>query len=99
MRLSKTDQLRIKQLVKELMGDSATVLLFGSRLDDEARGGDIDLLVKTDQTVERPALISAQLMAKLSRALQGRKVDVIISAPNLTKLPIHVVASEQGALL
>ena len=29
----------------------------------------------------------------------GRKVDVVIRAPNLLELPIHTVAAEEGILL
>jgi hypothetical protein len=31
--------------------------------------------------------------------LQGRKVDVLIAAPNLAVLPIHTVAREEGQAL
>ena len=33
----------IRQTVAEIAGDDAKVRLFGSRRDDKARGGDIDL--------------------------------------------------------
>jgi hypothetical protein len=35
----------------------------------------------------------------VSRALQGRRVDVLIDAPGLKCLPIHEVARRQGVLL
>jgi len=31
--------------------------------------------------------------------MHGRKVDVLISAPNLNDQPIHQVAKKEGALL
>lgn len=73
--------------------------LFGSRLDDAVRGGDIDLLVSLSRTIENPALLAARLSALLTRALHGRHVDVLLSAPNLKTLPIHVIAVRDGALL
>jgi hypothetical protein len=44
-------------------------------------------------------LLAASLSARISRCLQGQKVDVLITAPNLAVLPIHVVAREEGQAL
>ncbi len=43
--------------------------------------------------------LAASLSARISRCLQGRKVDVLIAAPNLAVLPIHTVAREEGQAL
>ncbi len=99
MRLSLNHIATIRSLVAQLAGDSARVWLFGSRLNDTARGGDVDLLLDLPEPVAQPALLSAQLGARVSRAMQGRKVDVLIKAPNLQLLPIHRVALGQGVLL
>jgi uncharacterized protein len=72
------------------------VWLFGSRVRDEARGGDVDLLLEVDSEVAEPALLAARLAAKVSRSMHGRKVDVLIKAPNLLHLPIHTIALAQG---
>jgi hypothetical protein len=45
---------------------------------------------------------SVSLSAKVSRgarAMHGRKVDVLLSAPNLMRLPIHDMAFKEGKLL
>ncbi|MEQ1667969.1 MAG: nucleotidyltransferase domain-containing protein [Sulfuriferula sp.] len=76
-----------------------TLYLFGSRVDDNKRGGDIDLLVEMAEPVANPALVAAQFSAKISRLMHGRKVDVLLSAPNLMRLPIHDIAFEQGLKL
>ena len=73
--------------------------LFGSRLDDNARGGDVDLLVEVDEPVDQPALLEAKLSAQVSKSMHGRKVDVIIKAPNLLELPIHSIALSEGIRL
>ncbi len=44
MRLSTEEKKIIKSAVKEVMGESAIVLLFGSRVTESKRGGDIDLV-------------------------------------------------------
>ncbi len=99
MRLTEAQIRAIRRLSRETAGEAAVVRLFGSRLDDDARGGDIDLLIEVPQPVARPALLSARLSAKLSRALGGRRVDVVISAPNLRRLPIHDLARREGVPL
>lgn len=98
MRLSIEQTSIIRRIVREEAGNDAVVRLFGSRLDDHARGGDIDLFVQTAHPVDRPALFSARIAARLMRALNGRHVDLVLAAPNLRVLPIHEQA-RTGALL
>ncbi|MDP2433130.1 MAG: nucleotidyltransferase domain-containing protein [Pseudomonadota bacterium] len=96
MRLTETQALALRQLARELAGNDARLLLFGSRLDDAARGGDVDLLLDLPGPVPNPALLSARMSARASRLVNGRKVDVVIAAPNLMRLPIHEVAYREG---
>ena len=44
-------------------------------------------------------MLAARMAAKVSRKMHGRKVDVLISAPNLKKLPIHEIGQREGKLL
>ena len=99
MRLTPKQRQIIQLAVREHAGPAARVILFGSRTDDQARGGDIDLLVESALPVERPAWLAATLAARIERALGGRKVDVLLQAPNLTTLPIHRVARQTGVAL
>lgn len=99
MRLTDDQVQIIRQLVRQIAGSQARVRVFGSRLDNTARGGDLDLLLEVAEPVDNPALIAAQLSAKISRAMHGRKVDVLLSAPNLMRLPIHDIALKEGQLL
>ncbi len=99
MRLTPQEIQTIRALALQVAGERVRVRVFGSRLDDAARGGDLDLMIELDDPVANPALLAARLSAKVSRTLQGRRVDVLISAPNLRRLPIHDVAFREGALL
>lgn len=99
MRLTDNQIQIIRELAREVAGERSLVRVFGSRLDDAARGGDIDLLVELAEPVNNPALIAARLSARVSRAMQGRKVDVLLSAPNLMRMPIHDLAFKEGILL
>lgn len=99
MRLSHAQIEDIRQAVLLTAGPQARVHLFGSRANDSARGGDVDLLVEIPVPVERPAMLAAQLSARISRALHGRSVDVVLSAPNLQTRSIHRQALSEGVLL
>lgn len=99
MRLTDNQTEIIRQLAYELAGSQSRVRVFGSRLDDAAHGGDIDLMLELPEPVDNPALMSAQMSAQVSRAMHGRKVDVLLSAPNLLRLPIHDIAFKEGKLL
>ena len=95
MRLSLQQAAAIRRVVRETAGEDAEVYLFGSRLLDEEKGGDVDLLVVVPREIGNPALLIARLEARISRALDGRRVDVIVKAPNLKQLPIHEIALSQ----
>ena len=99
MRLSQIEARAIRKLAEAEFGPNTRVLLFGSRTDDSARGGDIDLLVEVQYPVDHPARTAAALAAALSRRLSGRSVDVLIAAPNLRRLPIHDIATRDGVPL
>ena len=99
MRLNAYQIQAILHLAHLVAGNQTRVRVFGSRLDDTAHGGDIDLMLELPEPVDNPALMAAQISAQVSRAMHGRKVDVLLSAPNLMRLPIHDIAFKEGQLL
>ncbi len=99
MRLTELQTNLIRQLARQVGGDQSRVRVFGSRLDDAAHGGDLDLMLELPEPIDNPALMAAQLAALVSRAMSGRKVDVLLSAPNLMHLAIHDIAFKEGRLL
>lgn len=99
MRLTQRQATEIVQLARQLTGLPVEVRVFGSRLNDRAKGGDLDLMVELPEPEANPALLAARLSAKVSRLMDGRKVDVLLSAPNLMRLPIHEIAFRDGRKL
>jgi predicted nucleotidyltransferase len=55
----------------------AHVLLFGSRLDDQARGGDIDVLCLSREINRQQRRL---IRREMSDRLAGQKVDLIVAA-------------------
>jgi predicted nucleotidyltransferase len=99
MRLTDQQSTAIAELARQLAGERARVRVFGSRLDDHAKGGDLDLLLESPEPVANPALLAARFSVKVGRLMHGRKVDVLLSAPNLMRFPIHDIAFKEGQML
>jgi predicted nucleotidyltransferase len=100
MRISNEQSAAIRRIVAEETADSAVrVQLFGSRLHDDRRGGDLDLLVAFEMPVAEPAWLAARLEARIGRLLEGREVDVLLIAPNLCRASIHRIAEREGVPL
>ncbi|MDP3086332.1 MAG: nucleotidyltransferase domain-containing protein [Rubrivivax sp.] len=68
MRLSDAQTAVILNSVRQQFGDDAQVLVFGSRLDDSAHGGDLDLLVESaaPPTLRQRALASLAIEQTLN---------------------------------
>lgn len=69
----------IRSATRDFAGAGASAWLFGSRLDDNRRGGDVDLLIQS------PAPIGLLQCARLKSALEqrlGLPVDVLAATPN-----------------
>ena len=98
-RLPDATQEVIRQTVAEIFGPDARVLLFGSRTDPQARGGDIDLLVVSDKPVadrERKALT---LVARLQIRLGDQPIDALVLDPQTRRQSIHEEALRTGVPL
>jgi uncharacterized protein len=99
MRLTPAQIDAIKSTATAVLGEGAQVTLFGSRVNDTAKGGDVDLMIEVLQDLADPAVMSVRIASKVSRAMHGRRVDVLLKAPNLLEQPIHRIAAHQGIAL
>ena len=89
----------IKSTAQDVLGQGVQVTLFGSRVHDDQKGGDVDLMVEVLQAVQEPALMAARLASRVSRSMHWRKVDVLLKAPNLLEQSIHRIATQEGVRL
>lgn len=97
MRLTPFQQQTICQNARRYFGDMTHVWLFGSRIDDTKRGGDIDLYIEPEnQDVSLLALAKLQFLRALHSTLGEQKIDVVLRSANAKSLPIYQIAKETG---
>ena len=77
MRLSLQTQQIIKEITQEVFGIEAHVKVFGSRINDDAGGGDIDLLVELPFCVADSERNALQLTARLQLRIGDQPIDVL----------------------
>lgn len=82
MRLQAKEVDAIVQAARNTFAPGTDVFLFGSRLRDEARGGDIDLLVETPEAMPPAELVRrrTRFVANIYRLLDEQRIDVVIAA-------------------
>ncbi len=97
MRVKKEHIGFIKRTAKELFGESTKVYLFGSRVDDSKKGGDIDLYIETDckeNIFEKKIKLLRQLHFKMGE----QKIDIVINNHTNQKY-VYEVARNEGIVL
>lgn len=96
MRLSPEQLTTIRQVVQTIAGQNARAIVFGSRLRDDAKGGDLDLLVESDQGID--LLQRAHIKMALEEQL-ALPVDVIARRRGADATPFQRIAMETGVPL
>ncbi len=99
MRLTPLQIQRIKNTTHRIFGDSSRVWLFGSRVDNDKRGGDIDLMVEVDEIFPNRAEAICSLYGALIMALGDRKLDIVLKDGRTKEQPIFEIARRTGVLL
>ena len=77
MRLTSYEIEMIKKAFKEIF-DNGKIYLFGSRVDDAQKGGDIDLYIVSNKNTHQYKQKIA-FLTKLQEYIGEQKIDVIIS--------------------
>lgn len=99
VRLSASEIETIRTTVHRLLGDRALIRVFGSRARVDEKGGDIDILVETEQQLQDRVASACRLTSELQLQLGDQKIDVIIIDPGTQEQPIHQIARQTGVLL
>jgi len=100
MRLSDKELTSIKAVTKQVFGENAMVTLFGSRIEDGKRGGDIDLLIQCDKTISRDEIYQLKLkfLVELKKRIGDQKIDVIIDAGQVNNSIFKTIEKEANPL-
>ena len=93
MRLDEAERQVVVQVVRAADPD-AIVYLFGSRANDEAKGGDIDLLVLSDKI---DLMAKLDILGRLHAKLGEQRIDLVV-VPDQEK-PFARLAVREGCRL
>ena len=96
MRLDSEQIATIMQTVSRLLGLQVVVYLFGSRLNMQVKGGDIDLLIDAPSPIT--LLQRAQIKMELE-SLLGLPVDIVTKTFGETKTAFQTIAQSRAQRL
>lgn len=101
MRLTPREIEVLKEVAAEVFGPRARLFLFGSRLDDARRGGDIDLYVTGfARPVAEQLDAKLQFLVKAKERLGEQRIDIVFAAGSGESLtPIQQIAEKTGVPL
>ncbi len=74
MRMSEEDIFIIKSTILKYI-QNAKIILFGSRIDDNKKGGDIYILIQTDENVSLKQEL--RILAEIELKGLRRKIDLL----------------------
>ncbi len=87
MRLADDEQQAIGDTIREADAD-ARIYLYGSRADDTAQGGDIDVLVLSKKI---DLMAKLEILAQLHRKLGERKIDIAVYPDTTRPFPRMII--------
>ncbi|MHB1679478.1 MAG: nucleotidyltransferase family protein [bacterium] len=102
MRLDKKTVEIIKNMALSYFGINAKIYIFGSRVNDTEKGGDIDIYVETYLDINSSELfnLESKYWTSLQKALGERKIDIIINDTKLNNNNyIYEVAKKTGIMI
>ena len=101
IRLSSEDIESICLVFKSFFDKEDHLWIFGSRVDTQKKGGDIDLYIETHM-LDAKEIIDRKLnfLTELYYKIGDQKIDVIINRiSDSFSLPIYEMAKKEGVLL
>jgi predicted nucleotidyltransferase len=93
LRLSVTERKIIRRCIQSF-DPQARIYLFGSRVNDNARGGDIDLLIISDKI---NFVDKIKLKVMIFKEIEEQKIDMLITRDS--KKPFVKLAMHEGVQL
>ncbi len=95
VRLTESQTQTLIKATHQCFGEAAGIWLFGSRVDDSKRGGDIDLYIETDL---KSGLVAAKLemRSQIWREFGEQKIDILVRSRADELSPMHKIAKNAG---
>lgn len=97
MRITSDEKNKIIKVAQKYFGNDARLYLFGSRVYDDKKGGDIDLFLDSTSDIELQTEID--FLKELYRNVTPRKIDLVIKSPSKKDQLIFHTALKEGILL
>lgn len=99
MRLTQNEVAAILACANRHFGEGATVRLFGSRLNDRRRGGDIDLHVETPHAHLARLDVELAFLQDLKDRIGDQKIDLVVRRVGEPGVTVDAVARHDGLVL
>ena len=99
MRLTEESKHAIIASVREYFSQAEKIILFGSRVDDSKRGGDIDILVQTPAASAIAFEAKLRTLAALQLKLGEQRIDLLTTSGTDDNGLIVQNAYRQGVVL
>lgn len=96
MRISISNLEIILKTFKTHFGPHDHLWVFGSRVIDSQRGGDIDLYIETHENAVIAIKRKTAFINDLWRIIGEQKIDIVIHTLSEPELPIHQIAKQTG---
>lgn len=98
MRISEEMAQSLVDLARLHIDENARVWLFGSRARDEARGGDIDIMIEA-LGIQSPLQRKINFRLAFEDIWGEQKLDIVLHDTTRDDQPIHEIARREGILL
>ena len=95
MRISEIEKATIVNAILE-KDKNAQIFLFGSRTDDFKKGGDIDILIQSD---EIGLLEIVKIKSTVFKYLPEQKIDLLVSKSNETNHFVDFISNQLISLI
>ena len=98
MRLEPAEVEAIRAAVRAVFGPTASIRLFGSRVRDDLKGGDIDLLVEVEPG-QASIANEQRLRDRIAPAVQDLRTDIVLHERGTAFTPLERIALRDGVPL
>jgi len=88
---------QIVNYAKRHFGENIRLYLFGSRVYNDKKGGDIDLFMEDIKDIDMQMQI--EFLKDIYKHVTQRKIDLLIKSPSTTDKPVFHTAKQEGILL